>query len=997
MARVIEKGAPPTPLTSVGPPRAPRPAAKLRLKPILLRAPLPFPPMRLRFLPILAFVLWSASVFAAAPASIAGGARSGRWAHETSKLAPDERVTFGRLENGFRYALLPHKGVPGRVTLQLIVLVGSLDERPDELGIAHYTEHMAFGGSRNFKAEDMVSLFQRLGVEYGSDVNANTGHDATTFRLDFRENDRALLHEGMRLFRDFGDGVSFDPPIIERERRVVLAELRNRHTLTDQRTQASLPVMFRGLQFPNRSPGGSEALIQKFTREQFLRFYQRNYRPDLMVLVGVGDFDSAPMEAMVKELFSDMVRPREPVPARDEGRLDAHSLRAGVFRINGMGSASAEAACVQPVALVPDSRDARLLQQKRQFVMDLFSERLKTQINEGAGSEASYAEILGYGLASATMAVPAKEWSTGILALDQAVRLTSERGFDAGDIEAARKKQLRLISHMLDQLPTTDPATLCEDLVDSITTQTVYEGFERKIGWTREWLEKFSPAEAQQVFRGMWTPATMAFQVAGGVDLELTPDKILAAVQKSRRDGVNHLMPRTHRETPFVLPKWGTPTDVAERTELPAFGAKLMRFGNNVRFNFISSRQEPGLVRAVVRVGSGLLTMPGNKPALKEFGLNTLLASGAVHVRPEQLNGLVEDRFLEFSFDVADRDAFSFRGLMAAEQLETFLGIVTDILHAPQFNSYVHQDQKMAAAMERMAESGGMGAGMRELTDELFKGDARFTMGQPLDYIAMSVVDVRRWMLEPLSRGYVEVTIVGDVTEETAVRTLSRTLGELPTRAATKTTAEPPKPVAVTAPPGFTRIEFVGEQNLGLVVGTWPVTGAKHVRDQAALEVLAKILEIRVRAELREKLGLAYSPSANFSPYDGFPEFALLRAQVDCAPNDTGRVAPVVESIGATVAKDGVGEGEFIGARGILKSQLRQAFRDNSFLLNLLMRAQERPEETEEIVALHGGLMDTVTRAEVNKWAALVLPATNCRSAAVVPKAFVGILDSGAR
>ena len=78
-----------------------------------------------------------------------------------------------------------------------------------------------------------------------------------------------------------------------------------------------------------------------------------------------------------------------------------------------------------------------------------------------------------------------------------------------------------------------------------------------------------------------------------------------------------------------------------------------------------------------------------------------------------------------------------------------------------------------------------------------------------------------------------------------------------------------------------------------------------------------------------------------------------------------------------------------------MKSQLKQAFRENGFLVSALMRAQERPEEIEEIVALRGGLMEQITRDEVNKWAAKVLPAANCRSAAIVPKAFVGMLDAG--
>lgn len=938
---------------------------------------------------VFALVTGSAGYGARAPEPT--GPRSGKWAHEGTKLAPDSRVTWGRLDNGFRYALFPHRGVPGRVTLQLVVLAGSLDENDDELGIAHYLEHLAFGGSRTFKAEEMVGLFQRLGVEYGSDVNASTTFDSTAFRLDFRENTPALLHEGLQMFRGFADGLTFDPAIIERERRVVLAELRNRNTLSEQEQKTSMPLIFRGLRFPQRSAGGSEALIGKFTREQFLKFYQRNYRSDLMVLVGAGDIDAAGFEKMVRDSFGDLVRPREPIPVRHEGRLDVRGLRAGLFRVAGMPSASSQVASVIPLVMRGDMREAYLERQKRRLVMEAFDVRIKTQIPAGAGGEASYDELLGYGIATASVTVAAPQWTEGVQSLDQMVRLTIERGLDPADLNEARKRELRATTHMLDQLTTLDPGPLAEALTDAITSHTVFEGFEQKFTWMRDWLEKFTPAEAQQTFRALWAPATLAFNVSGGFPLELTPDKVIQAVQKGRRLGLANVMPRQHRETPFTLPKFGAASEVIETRELPQLGAKLLRFGNQVRLNFAPNRHEPGLVRAVIRVGSGLLEMPGSKPALKEFGLNTLMASGAVHFRPEQLNALIDERFLEFGFDIADRDAFTFRGLMTAEQLESFLGIVADILHAPQFNSYVHQDQRMRAAMGRMSDSSGMRDGLRELTDYLFKGDARFTSGSPTDYLSMSVLDVRRWMEPALARGYVEATIVGDVPEDLVVKTVARTLGSIGPRAAAKTLAADPKPVVVTAPAGNTRIEFIGEQNMGLVVGTWPITRAIHIKDQAALEVLAKVLEIRVRAEMREKLGLAYSPSAEFKAYDGFANFGLLRTQIDCAPNDSPKVGPLVETIGATLARDGVTEGEFIGARGILKSQLKQAFRDNGFLVDVLMRAQERPGEFQEIVDLHAGLMDTLTLADVNKWAADVLPAKNCRAAAIVPKAFVGM------
>ena len=94
--------------------------------------------------------------------------------------APDERVVWGRLDNGLRYALQPHSGMPGRVSMRLVVLTGSMDETEDELGIAHFTEHMCFRGTRDFRYEEMNGFFHKLGMEYGSDVNAVTTFDHTS-------------------------------------------------------------------------------------------------------------------------------------------------------------------------------------------------------------------------------------------------------------------------------------------------------------------------------------------------------------------------------------------------------------------------------------------------------------------------------------------------------------------------------------------------------------------------------------------------------------------------------------------------------------------------------------------------------------------------------------------------------------------------------------------------------------------------------------------------
>jgi zinc protease len=413
-----------------------------------------------------------------------------------------------------------------------------------------------------------------------------------------------------------------------------------------------------------------------------------------------------------------------------------------------------------------------------------------------------------------------------------------------------------------------------------------------------------------------------------------------------------------------------------------------------VRLNLISTPHEPGVFQAVARVGSGLLDMPGNKPALKEFGLQTLLASGTAHYLANDLQAMVEQEFLAFDFGVDDHDAFTLQAAAETDHLDAFLGVVTEFLFKPKFGTYVHRSEKMKATLTRASSAMGMQEGMRDLTDHLFDGDARFMWGSFVDYVGLSRRDVERWLKQPFTRGYVEISIVGDINEEEALALATRTVGTLTPRAEEKKLRGPLKPLKLSAPPGFERIEFVGERHLALVRGYWPVEGELSDRDVAGLYLLATLLENEIRKEIRDELGLAYSPMADYEEYAGFSEFGMLVATVDCASESSTRIARIVEDIAVRLSRQGIDEGAFIGARGILSSQVRRAWRDNGFLLSQVMRAQERPAAVAEVQALHAGLIDEITQAEVEALARRVLNRRNTRTAALVPKQFIGIFQT---
>jgi len=285
--------------------------------------------------------------FIADPMSAAVGDWNLSWAHERSRLPPDKRVLWGKMPNGLRYAILEHPGVPDRVAMKLLVLTGSIEETDEELGIAHFIEHMAFNGTEHFKAGELASFFQLLGMELGQDVNAFTTFDHTIYGLEFWENDEALIRKGLLFLRDIADGILFEASEIDKERNVILSELRSRDGLAYRAEVASYQTFFKGLTLTKRMPIGTPQSINSLKRNKFINFHRKWYRPDLMVLVAVGDVDALKLDVLFEEYFDTIKKPSTPLPKRNIGRLKtARSVDADAFRISHVGSATIRAASV---------------------------------------------------------------------------------------------------------------------------------------------------------------------------------------------------------------------------------------------------------------------------------------------------------------------------------------------------------------------------------------------------------------------------------------------------------------------------------------------------------------------------------------------------------------------------------------------------------------------------------------------------------------------------
>ncbi len=214
----------------------------------------------------------------------------------------DPTVKIGKLSNGLTYYLKHNEKPKNKAELRLVINAGSVLEDEDQQGLAHFLEHMAFNGTKNFPKNELIDYLQSLGIEFGADLNAHTGFDETVYKLSV-PTDTETLDTSLQVLRDWADGITFDEEEIDNERGVVAEELRARSGAGMRMYYQSIPVITNNSRYASRLPIGTLDVIMNSEYDAMKRFYRDWYRPDLMALVFVGDFDVIEVEVKIKELF----------------------------------------------------------------------------------------------------------------------------------------------------------------------------------------------------------------------------------------------------------------------------------------------------------------------------------------------------------------------------------------------------------------------------------------------------------------------------------------------------------------------------------------------------------------------------------------------------------------------------------------------------------------------------------------------------------------------
>jgi len=246
--------------------------------------------------------------------ALATGGASGQQYDPGDPIPPDPAVMTGTLANGLTYFIHENGEPENRAALRLVVNAGSILEDDDQLGLAHFVEHMAFNGTENFAKQELVSYLESIGMRFGPDLNAYTSFDETVYMLQVPMDDPEVLATAFQILVDWAGGVLFDPEEVDNERGVVIEEWRRRLGGSDRIQDEQFPVIFHGSHYAERLPIGDPEILANAPVERLRSFYEDWYRPDLMAVVAVGDFDGDAIEAAIREAFSGLQGPGDRRP-----------------------------------------------------------------------------------------------------------------------------------------------------------------------------------------------------------------------------------------------------------------------------------------------------------------------------------------------------------------------------------------------------------------------------------------------------------------------------------------------------------------------------------------------------------------------------------------------------------------------------------------------------------------------------------------------------------
>jgi len=913
------------------------------------------------------------------------------WEHESSDVPVDPRVHFGNFTNGIRYAWVDNSEPNERCYVRLHVNVGSLSENASEAGMAHFLEHMAFNGSEHFPAGTLIEWFQNNGMSFGADTNAHTGFSETVYKLDLPNSDEKTVASGLQVLRDFGFGLLLEEKEVEAEKGVIDGEQRERDSASYRVLIHGLQKTYEGTLFPDRLPIGTEEIRSKFTATTIRQFYQKWYRPENMTLVVVGDLKGMNPVSLMEKAFADVNVP--PIPWEKEPALGTPSMEDLFFTLYEpeIPTANIRVEMLNLFVAEPYTREEILRDIPISFAHSMLNLRYRelqkkknSPFLSASVSEAGGLKVFEGG--SLSLNTEPGKWKEGLLAAEDELRRALKFGFQQVELEEVRANYLLGLKEAIEREPTQHSRSIlggilsaCEEAVVPTDAQTDFDIFNPAI-------ENLTTDVCWNALKEEWKGGQLAMSLTGNVNLGETGPAQLKAVHEKGRSRKLEPPSKINSATFAYHSSSEKAGEIVARQFHEDLGLHTIQFANGVAINVKQTDFKEKHVGMIARVGEGQLSADPKTEAVIAWVAGHVFSPGGLGQHSiDDMRRLFAGKQVGVRFSI-DEDAFVLSGSTVSEdlllQMELACAWLTDPGYRPDGLNQIHP--RMPLVFQQM-EHQVQGPLMLEFLPELHSGDLRFIPLPPLeDVLAVTMDDIRGFLTEPLAKGPLEVTFVGDLNIEQVIAFAAQTFGTLAPRRARQEWPGRRTPVPIKKGVLMNR-SVVTQIPQALVTLVFPTDDGLDTARRRNLSFLGGVLHDRLRLEVREKLGAAYSPGAQAdasSTYQGIGSI-VIQAQADPAHVET--LVEACKNVAKNLAEKGITQEELDRLVEPELASLRDAMRTNSWWLSGLYDAQSNPSSLADIRGITL-FFNNLSRDDISKLAKEFLKPESASILVVIPE-----------
>jgi zinc protease len=631
-----------------------------------------------------------------------------------TKLPFDSEVRTGKLPNGLTYYIRHNSYPEHRAELRLVIHAGSVLEDADQQGLAHLNEHMCFNGTAKYPHNSLESFLEEHGARFGADLNASTSFDETIYKESLPTDQGTVLDSGIDILAEWAHNVSFDSAEVEKERGVVGEEWRMGRGAFERIYNKQAPIIFAGSQYGNRNPIGLKAVIDTAYRSTVMRFYHDWYRPDLMAVVVVGDFDAGQMEQKIKSLFAPLTNPTNERP-RTEYPIPPHQET-----LVAVNTDKEMPQTIFSMMFVRQKEDETTVAGYREteLVTGLYNQMLNDRIQEAIQKgEAPFAYagagdggFIGHFNAFNIFALLRQDSiQSGVKSVLAQVYRVKETGFTQTELDRAKKALLSQMEKTWNERAKTKNTDFVREYISNFTENEPSPGIDYEYTLYKQYVPGISLAEVNALSPKLLDHASPVMTFEGPENSSFTPptkEELLGALSSVEHE---HLAAyKDNVSNARLLAKIPTPGKITSEKKLASIGVTIWQLSNGARVVFKPTDFKDDEILFHATAPGGSSTAPDVDYLSAQMSDNIVENSGLASFDATSIKKMLAGKEVEVSPYVSSLQQ-GLSGHSTKRDVETLFQLTHLYMSEPRYDStasaaFITREKAMLQNMHKMPE-----------------------------------------------------------------------------------------------------------------------------------------------------------------------------------------------------------------------------------------------------------------------------------------------------